>query len=125
MSSAILDRVLRAVLTFPFWWSGLSKLLDFQAGVGEMAHFGLAPPELFNILTIILQLAGSVLIILSWKAWVGAGALAFFTLLTIPIAHHFWSLDGQARLVAYHMTTEHIGMIGALLLVYLHDHRKS
>ena len=27
----------RIVLCLPFWWSGLSKLLDFSGGTAEMA----------------------------------------------------------------------------------------
>ena len=33
----------RIALTFPFWASGLSKLIDFSGGTAEMAHFGLQP----------------------------------------------------------------------------------
>jgi len=30
----------RIVLCLPFWWSGLSKLLDFSGSTAEMAAFG-------------------------------------------------------------------------------------
>jgi transmembrane protein len=33
----------RIVLCLPFWWSGLSKLLDFSGGTAEMAALGLEP----------------------------------------------------------------------------------
>jgi transmembrane protein len=106
----------RIVLTFPFWGSGLAKLIDFQGGVAEMAMFGLNPPVVFNIATIIVQLGGSALIIANRAAWLGAGALAVFTALTIPLVHHFWSLEGPRAIVAFHTATEHVGMIGALIL---------
>lgn len=106
----------RILLTFPFWGSGLAKLIDFQGGVAEMAMFGLNPPVVFNIATIIVQLAGSALIIANRSAWLGAGALGVFTALTIPLVHHFWSLEGERAIVAFHTATEHVGMIGALIL---------
>src|SRR3954466_5890663 len=84
----------RIVLTFAFWGSGLSKLIDFQGGVGEMASLGFEPAAGFNIAVSIVQLAGSLLIILDRWAWLGAGALAVFTALTIPLVHHFWSMQG-------------------------------
>src|SRR5690606_11843563 len=84
--------IARIVLTFAFWGSGLAKLIDFQGGVAEMAHFGLEPAIAFNIATIITQIGGSALIILNRWTWLGAGALAVFTLLTIPISHHFWTM---------------------------------
>lgn len=107
----------RVLLTFPFWGSGLAKLIDFQGGVAEMQMFGLHPGWFYNIATIVVQLAGSALIILNRATWLGAGALGVFTALTIPIVHHFWRLEGERGLAAFHTAGEHIGMIGALILV--------
>jgi transmembrane protein len=110
--------VARVLLTFPFWGSGLAKLIDFQGGVAEMAHFGLEPAVAFNIATIVVQLAGALLVILNRYTWLGAGALGVFTALTIPIVHHFWSMTEEPfRTIAFHTATEHIGMIGALIVV--------
>jgi transmembrane protein len=107
----------RIVLTFAFWGSGLAKLIDFQGGVAEMAMFNLPSPVLMNILTIVTQLGGSLLIILNRWTWLGAGALAIFTLLTIPLVHHFWSMPEPKATQAFHTATEHITVIGALMLV--------
>ena len=117
LASPAIERLARIILCFPFWGSGLGKLLDFPGGVAEMAHFGLNPPALFNILVIITQLGGSALIILNRHTWLGAGALGVFTALTIPLVHHFWSLEGERAIIAFHTATEHVGMIGALVLV--------
>lgn len=106
----------RVLLTFPFWGSGLAKLINFQGGVAEMAMFGLNPPVAFNIATIITQLVGSALIITNRAAWLGAGALGIFTALTIPLVHRFWALEGERAIVAFHTAGEHVGMIGALIL---------
>jgi transmembrane protein len=107
----------RIVLTFAFWGSGLAKLVNFQEGVAEMATFNLPNPVLMNILTIITQLGGSILIIVNRWTWLGAGALAVFTALTIPLVHHFWSLPQPRATEAFHTATEHITVIGALMLV--------
>ncbi|MGE6743479.1 DoxX family protein [Allorhizobium pseudoryzae] len=107
----------RTVLTFMFWGSGLSKLLDFPGGVAEMTHFGLEPAVVFNIAVIITQLGGSALIILNRHAWLGAGALAVFTLLTIPIAHNFWAMEEPMKTFEFYVVTEHLSIVGALMLV--------
>ncbi|CAH1673285.1 MULTISPECIES: DoxX family protein [unclassified Chelatococcus] len=117
LSSRITETVARVILTFPFWGSGLAKLIDFRGGVAEMEMFGLTPGWLFNIATIIVQLGGSALIIARRHTWLGAGALGVFTALTIPIVHHFWSLEGERAIVAFHTAGEHVGMIGALIIV--------
>lgn len=110
--------IARIVLTFPFWGSGLAKLIGFEAGVAEMAQFGLEPAAAFNIATVIVQLGGSLLIIQGRYAWLGAGALGVFTGLTILLVHRFWAIvDEPFRTIAFHTATEHIGMIGGLLAI--------
>ena len=107
----------RTVLTFMFWASGLAKLIDFNAGVAEMAHFGFEPAVAFNVATIITQLAGSILIILNRWTWLGAGALAVFTALTIPLVHHFWTMEEPFKTIEFYVVMEHITVIGALMVV--------
>ncbi|MFT8244400.1 DoxX family protein [Roseomonas sp. BN140053] len=117
LAPAATEALGRILLTFPFWGSGLAKLLDFSGGMGEMRQFGLEPAWLFNVATVIVQLGGSALIIARRGVWLGAGALGIFTLLTILIVHRFWALEGIMGVVSFHTATEHVGMIGALILV--------
>jgi transmembrane protein len=108
----------RIAVTFPFWLSGLSKLAHFDAGVAEMAHFELQPAAAFTAATIIVQLAGSLLIILGRYVWLGTGVLCVFTGLTVPLAHHFWSITEEPfRTIALHTASEHVGLLGGLLAV--------
>lgn len=117
LNSRAFEFGVRVVLTFPFWGSGLDKLINFGGGVAEMRHFGLEPAVAVNIAVITTQLLGSGLIIANRATWLGAGALGVFTALTIPIVHRFWAMEEQASLHAFHTAAEHIGMIGALALV--------
>jgi transmembrane protein len=107
----------RVVLTFAFWGSGLAKLINFNEGVAEMAHFGFSNPILINVLTIITQLGGSALIILNRWTWLGAGALGVFTGLTILLVHNFWAHTGPEKMIHFHFAGEHVTVIGALILV--------
>jgi transmembrane protein len=124
LSNGAVEAIARILLTFPFWGSGLAKLIDFQGGMAEMAMFGLNPPALFNTAVIIVQLGGAALVILNRWTWLGAGALGVFTALTIPLVHHFWALEGERGIVAFHTATEHVGMIGALVVVAILAERK-
>lgn len=126
LSAAWFGYLARTVLTFMYWASGLAKLLDFNGGVAEMAHFGLEPAALFNIATIIVQLGGSILIILNRWTWLGAGALAVFTALTIPIAHNFWAMEEPMKTFEFYVVMEHITIIGGLMVVAIASlHRRS
>lgn len=110
--------VAAVLLTFIYWGSGLAKATDFTAAQGEMAHFGLNPTAAFALATIIVELGGSLLVILGGRlVWLGAGALTVFTLLTIPIAHRFWEMTGEAAFLEKMTAFEHIALIGGLMLV--------
>ena len=106
----------RTALTFMFWASGLAKLVDFKAGVAEMAFFGLEPAPLVTMAVIVTQLGGSALVIANRWTWLGAGALAVFTALTIPIAHTFWTMQEPMKTLEFYVVMEHITVIGALMV---------
>ncbi|WP_428030452.1 DoxX family protein [Ancylobacter sp.] len=115
--SPITAFVARLLLVFMFLGSAISKITDFAGAQAEMAHFGLNPPWLFAAATIATQLIGAVLILLNRGTWLGAGALGIFTLLTIPIAHHFWTMEGQMAQIEFYFAVEHLSVLGGMLLV--------
>ncbi len=120
--------IARIVLTFPFWGSGIGKSLNFQDTIAEMQQYGLKPPMLIALLVIFTQLGGSLLIIANRRTWSGAGALAIFTLLTIPIAHDFWNLKGDAAKFEFYVAVEHVALVGGLMLAAIlsrHSPRKG
>jgi uncharacterized membrane protein YphA (DoxX/SURF4 family) len=134
---ALIDNALRsrpfyllatALLTYVFWWSGLNKVLDFQTAIGEMAHFGLQPAALFAIATIAVQLAAPLAIMAGSRwAWLGAAALAGFTLATIPVAHRFWEMNGLEGFLEKALVQDHLSVIGGLAVaaILAHQRRQS
>lgn len=117
LQSRLFYTLAATALTYIFWWSGISKLLDFPAALAEMAHFGLQPAVFFAAATIAVQLTGSYLLISASRwAWLGAGALSVFTLSTIPLAHRFWEMDGLLAKLEQALVQEHISVIGGLLI---------
>jgi len=116
LSRPELHLIARLLLTAPFWLSGISKLIEFDMGVAEMARAGLEPAVGFNVATIAMQLAGSLLMISGRYVWLGAGMLGLFTGLTVPLVHHFWAMTEEPfRTIAFHTVIEHVGLIGGLL----------
>lgn len=95
----------------------LDKAFDFPAAVAEMPHFGLHPAAPMALLTIAGELVASLLVIAGIKRWLAAGYLAVFTLAATFIAGRFWTLSGPARLMAENGFFEHLGLVGAFLLV--------
>lgn len=110
--------VAKVVLTFVFWMAGLFGLFNFKVIVQEMVDVNLPYPRLFAVATIATQLAGSLLIITNagGLGWLGAGWLAIFLLLTIPLGHPFWKFDEPKRTHEFHIALEHVTVVGGLML---------
>lgn len=116
-SSLLPGRLARLLLTLPFWWSGVAKLLDFPSALAEVDHFGLHPPLLYAALVIAVQLGGSILLVAGAWPWLVAGALAAFTLAASVMGHAFWNLpDPQARFHDMNAFLANLGLIGGLAL---------
>jgi uncharacterized membrane protein YphA (DoxX/SURF4 family) len=111
----------RLLLCLPFIISGVAKLLDFAGATAEVRVLtGLEPAFLFAALVILTQLGGSAAILAGGRlAWLGAIALAGFTLVATILAHGFWDRTGADRLRDFNIFWEHMGLVGGLLLAAL------
>ncbi|MGF7148277.1 putative membrane protein YphA (DoxX/SURF4 family) [Sphingomonas zeicaulis] len=115
-----------ALLTLPYWTSGFAKLADLNGALGEARHFGLEPAWLVVVLTLLIQLGGSLLLIIRRWGWLGAGALGVFTALATLIGHPFWQIaDPVARFHDRNSFLEHVGLIGGLMLAAVLSERRS
>lgn len=106
------------LLTLLFWSAGIFGLFNFSAVVAEVSAIGLPYARWTAAATIALQLGGSLLVISNYAqlGWLGAVALAIFTLLTIPFGHAFWTFDGPRQTAELHIALEHLSLAGGLLL---------
>lgn len=113
--------IFRILVTTFFWMAGLYGIFNFEIIVEEMVAVELPRPGAFAAATIATQLIGSALLVTNYRGlgWVGAGALAVFTLLTIPIGHPFWTFPEPRRTAEFHIALEHITVVGGLLLAGL------
>jgi uncharacterized membrane protein YphA (DoxX/SURF4 family) len=97
---------------------GIVKATDFRAAVSEIEHFGLAPAVPIAMAVIALELGASVMILTGFYRWLGALALAGFTLMATLVALRFWELPaGQERFMAANAFFEHLGLVGGFILV--------
>jgi uncharacterized membrane protein YphA (DoxX/SURF4 family) len=104
-------------LTAAYLQGGLVKALDFPGAVAEMTHFGLNPAAPFALAVIVLELGASALILSGFYRWVGALALAIFTLMATFLANRFWEMAPPDRFMNANAFFEHLGLAGAFLLV--------
>lgn len=102
---------------------GLVKLIDFAGAVAEMQHFGLSPAIPLAGATIALELGASAKILLGCWRWLGALALAAFTLAATFMANRFWSAPPEVQFMMANAFFEHLGLVGGFLLVAWEDMR--
>jgi uncharacterized membrane protein YphA (DoxX/SURF4 family) len=106
----------RLALSSAYVVGGINKAIDFPRAVAEQAHFGLEPAWAWAIVTIIVELGGSLLLISGRLVWLAAGALGVLTAIAMFVANNFWAMDGQARLMAMNAFFEHLGLIAAFAI---------
>lgn len=110
----------RILLALIFVLAGFGKITGFDGTVGYIASKGLPLPQLLAIGTIVVELAGGILLIVGWKARWAAGALFIFTALAALIFHAFWATaPEQAQNEMIHFM-KNLAMMGGLLYIVVY-----
>jgi uncharacterized membrane protein YphA (DoxX/SURF4 family) len=107
----------RVALTSSFVIGGVQKLIDFPGAVAEQAQYRLQPAWLWAAAAIIVELAGSLVVIFGRWVWLGAGGLGVLTAVAMITANNFWAMTGRERFKAVNAFFEHLGLIAGLILV--------
>ncbi|APW40592.1 DoxX family protein [Rhodoferax koreense] len=97
------------------------KARDFPAAVAEMQHFGLSPAAPMAAAVIVMEFAASAMILANYHRWLGALALAGFTVMANFLADRFWSVPQSERVTVANSFFEHWGLAGGFLLVAWYD----
>ncbi|AJG23569.1 DoxX family protein [Cupriavidus basilensis] len=100
---------------------GLVKVMNFAGAIGEMQHFGLAPAAPLAAAVIALELGASLMILCGFYRWLGALALAVFTLLATLLANRFWAAPPAEQFMLANAFFEHVGLAGGFVLVAWED----
>jgi uncharacterized membrane protein YphA (DoxX/SURF4 family) len=129
MNSLAAPEFVRAILEWPWTWplarfalvviflaSGLSKIANFSGGVAEMTRAGMPAPAVTALLSIFVEVTGSVLVLIGRWVWLGAGMLGVFTAIGAVTAHAFWKVSGPERKETIAVFLMHFGLIAALVL---------
>ncbi len=107
----------RILLAIIFLMSGISKTFNWDGTAGYMASVGMPMVTLFLIGAIVLEVGGSLSVILGFKARWGALALIVFTIPTTFIFHAYWAVDPAQMQIQQIMFMKNLAMTGGLLLI--------
>jgi uncharacterized membrane protein YphA (DoxX/SURF4 family) len=111
----------RLLLCAAYLQGGFVKAWDFGGAAAEMTHFGLLPAKPLAAIVIVLELGASALVLSGRGRWIGALALALFTLSATFVANRFWDAPPADRGMLANGFFEHLGLVGGFLLVVCDD----
>lgn len=117
--------VARGLIALLFLIAGLRKLLAFGMTVGYFAKLGIPMPEVVVVGSILLEIGGSILIVIGYRPVIVASVMAAFTLGSALIAHQFWAVaDPQAYSAQLNNFLKNVSIVGAFLMIIV-DARRS
>ena len=110
----LFGRLFIAVMFLP---AGFSKVTGFEGAVGYFTSLGIIAPVLVLILTIILEIAGGLALIVGYKTRMTAMLLAVFTLAASVTGHAFWAATPETAFMEQLLFFKNIAIAGGLLIL--------
>jgi putative oxidoreductase len=119
MQTGIINLLGRTLLASVFLLTALvSKIPEFHHVAEQMTQEGVPFPKVMLIGAILFLLAGSLSLIIGFKARIGAILLLIFTILGTYYFHHFWTFTEpeqiQEQLKSF---MKNLSIIGGLLMI--------
>jgi|TARA_B110000037_G_scaffold38370_1_gene47241 putative oxidoreductase len=97
---------------------GISKIVDFEGTSGYMANHGVPLVSLLLVITIILQLALGLFMIVGFQTKLTAFLLAGMVLVISIFMHNFWSMeDGINKTHETQNFFKNMGIMAGLLMI--------
>jgi putative oxidoreductase len=107
----------RVLLSSPFVYSGIDKLLRWSAAQTEVADSGLPFPTVLHAITVMVQLGAGLSVLIGIDARAGALALCLFLIPVTVLYHPFWKQTGKALVAEADHFLLNLAVIGGLLLI--------
>ena len=109
----------RLLLAAIFVISGLNKLSDFSGTAGFMSGAGLPAAEFLLVLTILIEVAGGLMIVLGWYTRQLALILFLFMLPVTAVFHNPWAAADPAQVQQQMIHfLKNLAIMGGLLHLY-------
>ena len=112
----LIARILLMLLFLIFGWR---KLTDYGGTVATFTKGAVPLPALAGVIAIVAELGAGIAITLGILTRPVAILLALYTFATALLGHHFWTMEGPARVTGEINFFKNMSIIGGLLLLYL------
>ena len=107
----------RILLGLIFVIAGIHKLSGFEGTVGYMQAHSVPLAQILAVAATIIELGGGVMLIVGWKARIGAAALFLYVLILSPIFHAFWAVPAEQQQLQMYIFLKNLAIMGGMLYV--------
>jgi putative oxidoreductase len=109
----------RLLITALFLIFGWRKLRDYSGTVSQMVQLGVPMPVLAAVVATFMELPVAFAVAVGVFTRPSALLLAFYTLGTALIGHHYWTIPGADKVASMDGFYKNLSIIGGLLLLYV------
>ncbi len=114
---SILNLVGRLLIVALFLPAGLGKIAGFEGTLGYFASLGIPAPVFALVATIVIEVLGSIALIVGFQTRIVAVIMAIFTLIAAATGHAFWGAPADAVFIAQLLFFKNIAVMGGLLVL--------
>ena len=114
------DSIGRLLIVASFLAAGLCNMTParIKDHIDRMAAYGTPLPAAAFWIGIAIQFTGCALLLIGWRADIGALLLIVFTVLATAIFHRFWQKPEPQRNLSRIMFLNNTGILGGLVLLW-------
>ena len=110
----LIGRLLIATLFLP---AGLGKISGFEGTLGYFASLGIPAPVFALVATIVIEVVGSIALLVGFQTKIVAIIMAIFTLLAAVTGHAYWAAPMDAAFIEQLLFFKNIAVMGGLLVL--------
>ena len=110
----LLGRLLIVALFLP---AGLGKIAGFEGTLGYFASLGIPAPTFALIATIVIEVLGSLALLIGFQTRLVASIMALFTLIAAVTGHAYWAAPVDQAFIAQLLFFKNIAVMGGLLIL--------
>ncbi len=114
---ALTDPLARILITGIFVYTGITKLMHFDATAHMIGEKGIPLAAVAAAIAILIELGGAIMIILGWQTKLAAAVQFVYLIVITFMYHNFWAAPPQLHDVQLLNFLKNVGIMGGLLLL--------
>jgi len=108
----------RILIGLIFLVAGVRKVMGFAGTVAYLSKLGFPAPEVMAVIALIIEIGGSLLLIVGWRTRWAAWLLVLFVVVAAFAAHRFWEItDAGQYFNQMNHFLKNVAIVGGLLYV--------